>query len=130
MVRMGQRLFSVRQGTRRIDFLSPVSGRVAHLNRGLSKAAGELDATPYHNHWVCAVEAENLDAEIPALRIGKSAAALFDEDIGRFTVFMRDTAMPEPAHDMPDGALCLGTLERLDDRQWNRAATEFFGRVN
>ena len=64
MVRMGQRLFSVRQGTRRIHFLSPVSGRVAHLNRGLGKMASELDATPYHNHWVCTVEAENLDAEI------------------------------------------------------------------
>ena len=64
------------------------------------------------------------------LRIGKSAAALFDEDIGRFTVFMRDTAKPEPPRDQPESALCIGTLELLNDRQWDRAATEFFGRAN
>jgi CheY-like chemotaxis protein len=129
-VRMGQHLFSVRQGTRRIHFLSPVSGRVAHLNLGLSKMVSALDATPYDNHWVCTVEAENLDAEIPTLRIGKAAAALFDEDIGRFTAFMRDTAKPDLPRDMPESALSIGTLELLNDRQWDRAATEFFGRAN
>ena len=127
-VRAGQPLFAIRQGPRRIQFLAPVSGRVVKINQALNDAVDELDVTPYHSHWICMIDGESLDAEIPALKIGKSAVALFQEDIGRFVTFMHDTARASLPENAPENALCIGALERLEDDQWDRAAKEFFGR--
>lgn len=127
-VQAGQPLFAIRQGARRIQFLAPVSGRVVKVNHGLLKIKKELDVTPYHNHWICVIDGESLDTAIPTLKIGKSAVALFQEDIGRFTVFMHDTAQSERPGEIPDDALCIGALEALNDDRWNRAAKDFFGR--
>ena len=127
-VRAGQPLFSVRQGARRIQFLAPISGRVVKVNQALNDNTDELDVTPYHNHWACVIDGDSLDSEIPALKIGKSAVTLFQEDIARFVTFMKDTAKSDAPGDVPENALCIGALERLSDDQWDRAAKEFFGR--
>jgi CheY-like chemotaxis protein len=124
----GEPLFAIRQGARRIQFFSPVSGRVVKINQSLAKLQPELDVTTYHNHWVCVISGEKLDAEIPALKIGKAAVALFQEDLARFTAFMHDTAKAGPAGEVVDEALCIGALANLNDEQWTRAAGQFFGR--
>jgi CheY-like chemotaxis protein/glycine cleavage system H lipoate-binding protein len=126
-VRVGERLFSVRQGTRRIHFTSPISGRVADLNRTLTKSARPLEATPYHDHWLCAVQADNLDPEIRELRIGKAAAALFDEDIARAQAFAREAV--KPADGGNPVALEIGAIEQLSDQDWTRCAEQFFERA-
>lgn len=128
-VQAGQPLFAVRQGTRRIQFHAPISGSVMKLNQSLAKLNFTPEVTPYHNHWVCVISGEKLDAEMPSLKIGKSAVALFQEDLARITTFMHDTAKAGPAGDMVDEALCIGALEKLDDTQWTRAAGLFFGRA-
>jgi len=127
-VEAGQPLFAVRQGARKIQFFSPVSGRVVKVNQSLAKLKPELEVAPYHNHWVCGISGEKMDSEIPALKIGKAAVALFQEDLVRFTAFMHDTAKARPAGDGVDEALCIGALEKLNDEQWTRAAGQFFGR--
>lgn len=127
-VRTGQPLFAVRQGARRIQFLSPVSGRVLKLNQALNPAGGDLEATPYHQHWVCMVDGERLDEEIPKLRIGQSAVALFQEDIARFVDFLQAAGGAAAAGPSPEHALCIGAMERMSEEQWERAAKEFFAR--
>jgi len=126
-VRAGQPLFAVRQGTRRIQLFAPVSGRVVKVNQALNDSTDELDVTPYHSHWACVIDGDSLDSEIPSLKIGKAAVALFQEDIARFMTFMHDTAKAELTGNVPENALCIGALERLNDDQWDRAAKEFFG---
>jgi CheY-like chemotaxis protein/glycine cleavage system H lipoate-binding protein len=126
-LRVGQPLFAIRQKSRRIEFLAPVSGRVTTINQGLSKMTSKLDTTPYHGQWISIIAGENLDAEIPALKIGKSAEALFQDDIGRFTAFLRETAQPNVPGQVADPALCRGALEALNDDQWNQVAREYFG---
>jgi len=128
-VQAGQPLFAVRQGSRRIQFHSPISGRVMQLNQSLAKLKLTPDVTPYHNHWVCMISGEKLDAEMPLLKIGNSAVALFQEDIARITAFMHDKANVGPAADGVDEALCIGALEKLDDTQWTRATRLFFGQA-
>ncbi len=128
MVRAGQPLFAVRQGTRRIQFHAPVSGRVVRVNPALPAMKQRPGVSPYHNHWVCEIAGEDLGVEIPTLKIGSSAVALFQEDIGRFTGLMRDVAKSEYPGDVADHVLCIGALEALTDDQWNRVAGDFFGR--
>jgi CheY-like chemotaxis protein len=127
-VRAGQPLFAIRQKARRIQFLAPVSGRVTTINQSLSEMTAKLDASSYHQQWISIIEGENLAAELPALKIGKSAEALFQEDIAAFTDFMRAAANAKPTGAVADNALCIGALETLTDEQWNQAAGKFFSR--
>jgi CheY-like chemotaxis protein len=125
-IQAGQPMFAVRQKARRIQFFAPVSGRVTQVNEDLTQATSKLDETSYHNQWICEIQGEDLDAEIPALKIGRSAEALFQEDISRFTAFMRNTAKSKMLGDTAGNGLCIGALEQLNDDQWNQAAREFF----
>lgn len=125
-LRAGQPMFAVRQKARRIQFFAPVSGRVVGVNQDLSKEPSRLDETPYYHQWIAQIQGDNLDAEIPALKIGRSAEALFHDDIDRFAEFMRNAAKSPPPGDADGGALCIGSLEHLKDEQWNQAARDFF----
>lgn len=128
VVRAGQPLFAIRQGTRRIQFLAPVSGRVVRVNSALHAPKQGPGVSPYHSHWVCEIAGDDLGVEIPTLKIGRSAVALYQEDIGRFTAMLRETTKAEHPGDVADHALCIGALETLTDDQWNRVARDFFGR--
>ena len=125
-LRAGQPLFAIRQKDRRIQFFAPVSGRVTQVNQDLNAMTSKLDETSYHNQWIGEIQGENLDAEIPGLKIGRSAVALFHEDISRFVAFLQKTARSRMPGDSAAHTLCLGALEQLNDEQWNQAAREFF----
>jgi hypothetical protein len=101
-----------------------LSGQVVKVNQSLSEKKEGLDLTPYHDHWICVIDAESLEVEIPSLSIGKSAVTLFQEDIGRFAVLAKTSA----AGDVSQESLCIGAMERLDDARWYQSAKEFFGR--
>ena len=126
-VKAGLPLFSVRQGRRRLHFNAPVSGRVVQSNTVLGADCQALEMTPYQKNWVCVIDADNLDIELPQLKIGKSAVALFEGDIDRFRSLMKDLSSGEPKA-AADEALYRGEFERLDDAQSARVVKEFFAR--
>lgn len=125
-VKAGQQLFSIRQKHRSAQFHSPVSGRVVKVNMALSEDCGGLELTPYYANWICVIESGNLDAELPALRIGKSAVALFQDDLERFRAAMKEMVKVAAGKAYPDDALYVGELAHLDDEQWERIVKEFF----
>ncbi len=127
-VKAGEPLFTIRQKRRGAQFLSPVSGRVAKTNLPLGGNCAALEQTPYHANWICVIESDNLDAEVPALRIGKSAVALFQEDLGLFRAAMREGGKNSGRKDSPGDALYVGELGQLDDAQWEKIAGDFFRR--
>ncbi|MFI5349645.1 MAG: response regulator [Elusimicrobiota bacterium] len=124
-VKAGQPLFSARQKRRSVQFFSPVSGRVVKINQALGEDPEALEMTPYHKNWVCVIEGDNLDVEVPALKIGRSAVTLFQTDIDRFRTVVRETSK---GSDLMDETLSVGRLARLDDAQEERIAKEFFRR--
>ncbi len=126
-VKAGQPLFSIRQKNRRIQFHAPLSGRLTKLNQDLAEDCETLDMTPYGKNWVCVIEGDNLDVEVPALKIGKSAVALFQEDVDRFREMMRGM-LKTGADGSSDESVYAGELQRLDDAQWEVIAKEFFRR--
>jgi len=127
-VQAGQPLFGLRQKGRRVQFNSPVSGRVVKTNTALAEDVEALEMTPYQKNWVCVIDAENLDVEIPQLKIGKSAVALFQEDIDRFRGVMKEMHKDAPDEAVLDDAMYRGELEQLDDAQSERVVKEFFAR--
>jgi glycine cleavage system H lipoate-binding protein len=124
-VKAGQALFSVSQGNRHAQFHAPLSGKVASVNRELRRDPGMFKDYPYGKNWICVVTAEDLDAELPKLKIGKSAVTFFQEEIERFRAFLQKLSGDE----IPDPAtFCIGALEKLDDAHWEAAVSEFFAR--
>jgi CheY-like chemotaxis protein len=122
-VTAGNPLFRVNQGSRKAPFHAPLSGRVVMINESLGRNCAKLEDTPYGKNWICLIEGNNLDAELPRLKIGKSAITLFQEDIDRFQAFF------QKAHGNGDsGSLSIGMFQKLDDASWDNAAKEFFSR--
>jgi len=124
-VKAGQPLFSANQGHRRARFHAPVSGKVVKINEDLAENCAMLEEMSYGDSWICIIDGNDLDAELPNLKIGKSAVALFQEDIDRFQAFVQKAngrEVSDPA------SLCIGAIEKLDDARWETTVKEFFGR--
>jgi len=127
-VKAGQPLFNVRQKKRRVPFNSPVSGRVTKINTQLAEDTDALEMTPYQKNWVCVIDADNLDVDVPKLKIGKAAVAMFQEDIDRLRGVMRGILGDAATGTEADEAIYSGELALLTDDQSERVAKEFFAR--
>ena len=122
-VKAGQPLFSVNQKHRRARFNAPLSGKVVQINEDLGKDYSTLEEMPYGDNWVCIIEGDDLDAELPNLKIGKSAVVLFQEDIDRF----QDAVQKSPDRDESDPSpLFIGAIEKMDDARWESTVNMFF----
>jgi glycine cleavage system H lipoate-binding protein len=124
-VKAGQPLFSVNQGHRRAQFHAPLSGKVVKINEDLGEDYSMLEEMAYGKNWICVIEGDDLDAELPDLKIGKSAVVFFQEDIDRFQAFVQKAnggEVSDPA------SLCIGAIEKMDDARWDTTVKEFFGR--
>lgn len=129
-VKTGQPLFTVKQGNRSVIFISPVSGQVSSVNLLLKEDLESLDVTPYERNWFCVIDAENMDSEIPNLKIGKAAVAFFQEDIESFrsqvSKILKQKNVEYPEKHTDD--LYIGVLESLDDIEWDKVTDQFFKR--
>jgi CheY-like chemotaxis protein len=125
-VKKGQSLFTIEQGTRNISFKSPVSGKVKEINKFINEEIDSLNVTSYDQNWICEIDADELDSEIPSLKIGKSAVSFYQEDIERLQALKKKTKTGKEAELEPEGIIFAGEMEKLDDISWKRFAEEFF----
>lgn len=129
-VKAGQPLFCIRHGHRTLPFQSPISGRVTKVNKLLSDHLDALDVTPYGRNWICIVDADDLDAELKNLKIGKTAVSFYQTEIDQFMESIKESrGGGNGSIGVGTGdSLYLGQLENLDDREWNSIIGKFFGR--
>jgi len=124
-VKAGQPIFNINQGNRQVQFNAPLSGKVVEINEDLQRDCARLEKMSYGKNWICVIEADQLDAEIPLLKIGNSAVDFFQEDVDRFQAFV---SKAEGGEDSDLVSLCIGAFEEMDDVLWETTAKEFFGR--
>jgi glycine cleavage system H lipoate-binding protein len=117
-LKKGERLFSIRQGERRVDFQAPISGTVHEVNAELPQHAEWMTRRPYEHGWVCSVQPVHLADELGHLYIGDRAAAWYQAEIARLQV-MLGTA-PGAA-----GGLIEGQLEQADENVWSKFTQAF-----
>jgi hypothetical protein len=125
-VKKGQSLFTIVQGMRNISFKSPVSGKVKELNKFINQEIDSLNITSYDQNWICEIDADELDSELPKLKIGKSAVSFFQEDIERLKEMKRKLKTGKETEYGPDGIIYSGEMEKLDDISWKRFSEAFF----
>ncbi len=122
-VKLGQPLFTIKQGTRSVTFNSPVTGKVTKVNIPLKNEIESLDITPYDSNWVCIIDADDLDTEIKNLKIGKTAVTYYQEDIDRL-IAIRKKAVASTAKGYDE--LQEGEFEKLTDTEFYSMVNEFF----
>jgi CheY-like chemotaxis protein/glycine cleavage system H lipoate-binding protein len=127
-VKRGQPLFYVKQGYRTIPFYAPVSGRVAKVNAALKNDVKALDTTPYGENWVCVLDAENLDTDLPRLKIGKAAVAFYHDELEHAHKYVHKATDNGQNGTGTSEAFKAGELELLNDKEWDEAVAEFFKR--
>lgn len=126
VVKKGQSLFTVNQGQRSISFKAPLSGKVKEVNKFINSERDSLSYTPYNINWVCEIDADELDSELPSLKIGKAAVSFFQDDIERLQALKKKIKTSKETEHEPDGVIFSGEMEKLDDINWKRFAEEFF----
>ena len=69
---------------------------------------------------ICVLDADNLDAEIPTLKIGKSAVAFFQEDLERLTASTArmNRRNPDGSSSPIGGEVYAGIMQDMDDRDF------------
>ncbi|MFC2134983.1 response regulator [Bacteroidota bacterium] len=129
-VKKGQALFSIKQGRRIIPFNAPISGRVAQVNSDIIDDLEALDYSPYEKNWICLIDADDLDTELPELKIGKTAVALYQDDLEKCRQFGEKFFKDENKPKSPSEKLqlCLGQFEKLEDKNWETVVSDFFKR--
>jgi CheY-like chemotaxis protein/glycine cleavage system H lipoate-binding protein len=129
-VKRGQALFSIRKGNRRITFRAPLSGKVVNTKAALAHSTDMLEKTPYEDNWICILDADQLDAELPQLKIGNAAVAFYREELERFRTMARKmTRKPQEGEEKAEGEeLYAGELESLNDRDFAEIVAAFFER--
>ena len=84
----GEKLFTVRQGTKTLSFRAPISGKVVAVNDELIHFPDMLRKEPYKAGWIAVMEPSDLADEIKQLSIGSEAAKWLKDEIKRFRNFI------------------------------------------
>lgn len=126
VVKKGQSLFTITQGQRTISFKSPISGKVKEINKFINSELDSLETSPYDKNYICEIDADELDSELPAMKIGKAAVSFYQEEIERLQALKKKTMTSKEAQIEPEGAIFVGEMEKLDDINWKRFSEEFF----
>jgi len=125
-IKMGDRLFGVRQGEREAIFHAPISGTVQALNADLPQNLDWLESHPYEKGWVCSLKPAHLSDELEHLKIGEKAATWYQTEITRLREMLApaEGAGQSSLGPMPS-RLVEGQLEEVDDSTWTRFTQSF-----
>ncbi|MBI1931775.1 MAG: response regulator [Ignavibacteriales bacterium] len=122
-IKQNQPLFSIKQGSRKVIFNSPITGNVTQVNNNLKENQESLDISPYENNWICAIDADSLDNEIRNLSIGKSAVAFYQADIEKY---MEEISKLKKSDDNNKESIFKGEIEELNDLDYEKIVAKFF----
>jgi len=83
-VKKGDTLFTIQRGDQSLSFPAPISGVVVSVNPNLEDHIDYVNIKPYELGWMCNIEPENLNNELPGLKIGSDTMKWYQKEIDRF----------------------------------------------
>lgn len=128
-VRQGETAFTVVQGTKRLELVSPLSGEVCAVNDRAGADLRSVKADPYGDGWLLRIRPDNIVHDLRKLRISRDAAAWLERESARFAEFLTlHMAVPqEVGVTMQDGGRCVdGIVEGIDGELLQRLVRKFF----
>ena len=122
MLRQGERGWGLKVGSKAIEMLSPVGGRVVAINESVLRSPEALNQNPYEN-WLMEVEAPKFSVEKRQLLSGKLA--------GRWMEEVKESLLSRMNYNLglvyqDGGVLVDGMARSLDRDRWDEIAKEYF----
>jgi glycine cleavage system H lipoate-binding protein len=124
----GQRLFTIKQGSRVAEFGSPVDGVVSTVNQALVQNPETMKTSPFQGGWACVLNPLNLAKDLKHLTIAEEAKDWLDREVQRFLAFVvgRPSQHLALGHVLQDGGEpASGLLEMMDDESWGQFIQRF-----
>jgi len=128
-VRQGEPAFAALQGSKRIEFVSPVDGVVCAVNERINVDPAAARKEPYEKGWAFMIRPSNLSQNLKKLRIGADAAAWLEREARSFTEFLslHRAAPLEVGATLPDGGNhAEGIMESMDGEILRIAIRKYF----
>lgn len=88
-VEKGEILFSVKQGSRRLEFPAPLNGTVTSPNNTLNDHIEYINIKPYELGWICNIEPTNLNKDLQTLKIGSDTVDWYQKEIDKLHDIIR-----------------------------------------
>ena len=121
----GEKLFSIKQGERLLDFPAPLSGTVTSCNIKLEDHIEYINIKPYELGWMCCMEPKNLNNEIQALKIGSDTVDWYQKEIDKYhDIVKKLDAKQEETKGQEGGKGELDT-KSLHEKMWDVFAKSF-----
>lgn len=128
-LRQGEPAFAALQGSKRIEFVSPVDGVVCAVNERINVDPAAARKEPYEKGWAFTIRPSNLSQNLKKLRIGAEATAWLEREARSFTEFLSlHRAVPvEVGATLPDGGIHVeGIMESMDGEILKIAIRKYF----
>jgi glycine cleavage system H protein len=119
----GEKAWSLQTGSKTIDMLSPVDGKILEVNENLLKSPDGLGRDPYGQSWLMKVEASKKSANLKNLLSGALA--------GKWMEGVRENLLARMNYNLgavsQDGGVPVdGIARNLDPQKWDEITKEFF----
>ena len=119
----GEKAWSLVLGSKTIDMLSPVDGKVLDVNESMLLSPESIGKDPYGQSWLMKVQAPKISANLKNLLSGKLA--------GKWMEGVRENLLARMNYNLgavsQDGGVPVdGIARNLDRERWDEIVKEFF----
>lgn len=123
IVSQGERGWTVHLGSKSVDLLSPIDGKIVAVNEALFNAPKHINEAPYEEGWLMKVKVPRLSANLKNLLSGNLARRWMEEVSGNLRLRLGANL----GLVYQDGGLPVeGLAKNLDRDKWDEIAKEFF----
>ncbi len=122
-VTQGEKAWSLLAGSKTIDMLSPVDGKILDINESLLSSPESISKDPYGQSWLMKVQAPKISANLKNLLSGGLARKWMEG--------VRDNLFARMNYNLgavsQDGGVPVdGIAKNIDHEKWDEIAKEFF----
>ena len=122
-VTQGEKAWSLLVGSKTIDMLSPVDGKILDINESLLSSPESISKDPYGQSWLMKVQAPKISSNLKNLLSGRLARKWM-EGVRETLLARMNYKLGAVSQD--GGVLVDGIARNLDRERWDEIVKEFF----
>jgi glycine cleavage system H lipoate-binding protein len=122
-ISQGEKVWSLLVGSKRIDMLAPVNGKIVEINENLLKSPEGIGKDPYGQSWLLKVQAPKISTDVKNLLSGELARKWM-EGVKENLLARMNYNLGAVSQD--GGVPVDGIARNLDRERWEEIVKDFF----